>query len=126
MTARPNPNYNASIAIRAGIGADIRGYAREMKHMSSVQCERLTAIPLPYGLPNCMTYDSSCNTFVVGTTNGQLLIFDKDLALLQVNDINGDGTGDVITSLAITQNFITCGVSRGTIIVWDTAPLLKE
>ena len=48
----------------------IEDYAAKMLGISSHVCSGMAAIPISYGIPNCLAVNPAKNVVVVGTTNG--------------------------------------------------------
>ena len=90
-----------------------------MLQIASYRCSRLAACPISSGLPNCLTVIKE--GVAIGTTNGQVYLFDGGMNIMQINDLHEDGVGELITSINSLGNLVISGSTSGTINVWGNS-----
>lgn len=115
LHANKNPYYNATVAVHTANLEHIQEYAQKMFNISSFTCSKLACYPFDAGLPNCISLGRD---IAVGTTNGQVFLFDYELNLQQINDLHEDGVGEVITAVRHIDDLVVVGTNSGTVLVW--------
>eukprot|EP00703_Trepomonas_sp_PC1_P002642 JAP93964.1 WD domain, G-beta repeat-containing protein [Trepomonas sp. PC1] len=111
-----NPMFRPQKAVYSGNIEKINEYSQQMLNISSQKCELCAVVPISYGLPNCICLKG--NQIVIGTTNGQLMIFDQQLQLIQINDLHDDEQGELVSSVCQCGEYLVCGLGSGTLQVW--------